>query len=193
MKIYGHVLGKDGKAIGGASVEIKNASFDTVYRTLSAEDGYYEMEADDEVYPFLTAVKAYADKYLEYWCQNIDLTRELTLDPVFDRLEIYGLDIFRVKGGYPSLMIYFRPMSLDKFLRGEEELAPDLCEIRVRIDGRDTGIYSESAVSEFLGDRRVRAYLLQTELPPAAEGTHRLSVEITDHDGNYGKAELFYR
>ena len=193
MKISGHVLGKDGNPIGGASVEIKNAAFDTVYRTVSAADGYYEMTADEEVYPFLTAVKAYADKYLEYWCQNVDLTHALTLDPVFDRLEVYGLDIFRVKGGYPSLMVYFRPMSLDKFRRGEAELAPDCKEIRVKIDGREAHIYSESAVSEFIGDRRVRAYLLQVELPTDSEGEHRLSVEITDHDGNYGKAEFFYR
>ncbi len=65
----------------------------------------------------LTAVKDYAVHYLEYWCQNISLESPMTLDVSFDQLEIYGLHAFMVKGGGNSLMVYFRPMSLSKFLQ----------------------------------------------------------------------------
>ena len=70
------------------------------------------------LYPYLIGVKDYAIENLEFWCHDLDLTIDQTLDFKFGKLEIYWTNVFQVKGAYPSLMIYFRPMSLEKYKLG---------------------------------------------------------------------------
>jgi len=189
MKIYGYVKSKSGDTIDGAVVELKNDCFETIYKTTSDKFGYYEITAEAGIYPFLVAVKDYAKDNLEYWCQNIDLSSDIKLDVSFDRIEIYGLHVFKVRGGYPSLMIYFRPMSLDKFQAGEQDISPDIKTINITIDGQKSEIYTQSKVEEFIGDRNVTAYLIQTSI--TSNHWNILSVEMRDTHGNYGKADIF--
>ncbi len=191
MKISGYVKDKKGIGVEGATVEIKNENFETLYRTYSDSNGYYEMIAEGGRYPFLVSVKDYGEENLEYWCQNIDLSRDVRLDVSFDKLEIYGLHVFFVKGAYPSLMVYFRPMSLEKFKNGEEDIAPDIREICVEIDNSKVEIYSKNKVGEFVGDRVITAYLLQVALPDRESDWNRLGIEICDENCNYGRADIF--
>ena len=111
MILEGYVSNKNNMPIAGASVEIKGDDFVTIYHTESAENGYYQFDIPSGHYPFLIAVKDYAVNYLEYWCQNIQLQQNMSLNVSFDKLEIYGLHVFTVKGGGNSIMAYFRPMS----------------------------------------------------------------------------------
>ena len=191
MKISGYVKDKGGISVEGATVEIKNDDFETLYQAYSDKNGYYEIRAKNEKYPFLVGVKSYGEENLEYWCQNIDLSRDVSLDIFFGKLEIYGLHAFDVKGAYPSLMVYFRPMSLEKFKAGEIDIAPEIHDICVEIDNLKVEIYSKNKVGEFIGDRMLTAYLLQVSLPEGQDKWKRLSVEISDENYNYGKAEIF--
>lgn len=191
MKISGYVTDKNGLCVEGATIEIKNGKFETLYQAYSNKLGYYEIDAESKKYPFLIGVKDYAESGLEFWCQNIDLTKDVSLDLSFDKLEIYGLHVFRVKGGYPSLMIYFRPMSLEKFKLGEKDIAPDLKEINVKIDDQVVDICFVNKVWEFVGDRNLTAYLIQVELPKGQTDWNLISVEITDEQDNYGQAKIF--
>lgn len=191
MKISGYVIDKNGIHIEGATIEIKNEKFETLYQAYSNKLGYYEIDAESKKYPFLMGVKDYAESNLEFWCQNIDLTKDVSLDFSFDKLEIYGLHVFRVKGGYPSLMIYFRPMSLEKFKLGEKDIAPDLKKINVKIDDQSVDICFVNKVWEFVGDRNMTAYLIQVEIPNGQTDWNLVSVEITDEQGNYGQAKIF--
>ncbi len=191
MKISGYVTDKNGICVEGATIEIKNEKFETLYQAYSNKLGYYEIDAERKKYPFLIGVKDYAESGLEFWCQNIDLTKDISLDLSFDKLEIYGLHVFRVKGGYPSLMIYFRPMSLEKFKLGEKDIAPDLKEINVKIDDQIVDICFVNKVWEFVGDRNLTAYLIQVELPKGQTDWNLISVEITDEQENYGQAKIF--
>jgi len=189
MKICGYVKNKNNIPIEDASIEIKNEHFETVYQTLSDNTGYYEISSEATTYPFLTAVKSYGVNFLEYWCQNIDLSKDVTLNLSFDRLEIYGLHVFSVKGSMPALMVYFRPMSLDKFKACETDISPEIEEITVTIDNTKAEIYCQNKVNEFIGDRNVTSYLLQVSGTPGK--WKFLSIEIKDTSGNYGKADIF--
>lgn len=190
MKLIGYTFDKNGVPAAETAVEIKDEQFQTIYAAVSDEHGYYEIEADAAVYPFVTAVKEYAVQYLEYWCQNIDLRQEQRLDIRMDMLEIYGLHTFRVKGGASALMVYFRPMSLAKFLAKEADIAPDIREIRATLDGEEVRVLVTNQVKESIGETCLTACLIQIENPKRTYW-NRLDVEIWDQDGHYGAATLF--
>ena len=185
MKLFGYTLDKNGVPIAGAAVEIKDEGFKTLYSAESNDDGYYEIEAGEAVYPFVVAVKDYGVSCLEFWCQNVDLRQELRLDARFETLEIYGLHPFPVKGGLNALMVYFRPMSLAKFQAGETDIAPDLREIRVELDGEDARILVTNRVKESIGDSELTAYLIQVENPNTGREWNRLDLEVLDQDGHF--------
>ena len=191
MQIYGSVKDKNGKPISGAGIEVKEESFETIYQCESDARGAYELELPAGRYPFLMAVKDYATKNLEYWCQNINLTQDLQLDLRFDTLEIYGLHAFRVKGAYPALMVYFRPMSLERYKRGEADICPDIKEIRVSVDGVPVSVLKQSRVPEYVGEQDMTAFLIQVECPAGATAWERLDMEIWDEEGAFGMATLF--
>lgn len=190
MKLFGYTLGKDGTPVAETIVSIKDERFQTVYETVSDVCGYYEIEADAAMYPFVMAVKEYAVHYLEYWCQNIDLRQDQRLDTRMDMLEIYGLHAFRVKGGASALMVYFRPMSLAKFLAKEADIAPDIREIKATLDGEEVRVLVTNQVKESIGDSCLTAHLIQIENPRGTKW-NRLDVEIWDQDGHYGAATIF--
>ena len=191
MQIYGSVKDKNGNPISGASIEVKEENFETIYQCESDVLGAYALDLPAGRYPFLMAVKDYATKNLEYWCQNINLTQDLQLDLRFDTLEIYGLHAFRVKGAYPALMVYFRPMSLERYKRGEADICPDIKEIRVSVDGVPVSVLKQSRVPEYVGEQDMTAFLIQVECPAGATAWERLDMEIWDEEGAFGMATLF--
>lgn len=187
--LQGYVCDKLGKPVPGALVELKDESFQTVLSAVTDGEGRYCLEAEKGVYPFVTAVKDYGVENLEYWCQNLDLRQDLRLDIRFDKLEIYGLHVFCVRGGMNPLMVYFRPMSLTKFLAGEGDIAPDIKTIEAKLDGRQARILMRNPVKELAGDREMTAYLLQLEAESRNWG--KLELSLWDTEGNFGMAGIF--
>lgn len=55
-------------------MEIKDNNFETIYFTKSDEHGDYKIDLPAGIYPFVTAVRDYGEKYLEYWCSNLSLS-----------------------------------------------------------------------------------------------------------------------
>lgn len=189
--LNGHTFDRYGKPLGGVVVEVKNESFQTIYSAESAEDGSFSVELPDGVYPFVTAVKEYGQNYLEYWCQNVDTAQAAALEITVDTLELYGLHVFRVKGGLDALMVYFRPMSLKKFQNGEADICPDVAQINVFVNGKPAEILVENTVKESVGDMEMTAYLLHVGNPEAAQGRARIDVKLTDTEGSCGAASIF--
>lgn len=142
-------------------------------------------------YPFLTAVKEYGINYLEYWCQNISIHANMTLDVSFDKLEIYGLHVFPVKGAGNSLMVYFRPMSLPKFQQGMQDIAPENIVIKANIDDQEIRVINTNLVKEFAGGRELSAYLIQVETSESIIPWHKFDLQITDADNHYGAATIY--
>lgn len=127
MFLTGCVTGKNGAPIPNASVELKDKNFETLYQTHSDATGHYQLDVPPGCYPFLTAVKEYAVQYLEYWCQDIPLTKPLSLDVSFDRLEVYGLHVFSVKGagnGWMGLLQAYEPGQIPAGETGSRSRGP---------------------------------------------------------------------
>ena len=191
MKIEGYVTDKNKSPIANALVEVKGEDFVTLFRTESKEDGYYVLDIPTGQYPFLTAVKDYGVNYLEYWCQNISLYTNMSLDVSFDKLEIYGLHVFPVKGAGNSLMVYFRPMSLPKFQQGMQDIAPVGIVIKASIDNQETHVINTNLVKEFAGGCELSAYLIQVETNKSNIPWRKFDLQITDADNHYGAATIY--
>ena len=191
MRIEGHVTDKTKAPIANALIEVKGEDFDTLFSTESDETGCYALEIPAGQYPFLTAVKDYGTNCLEYWCQNISLQSDLSLDMSIDKLELYGLHVFAVKGAGDSLMAYFRPMSLPKFQQGLQDIAPEGMVIRVSIDGRETPVIHVNPVREFAGGRELSACLIQVDTGESNMPWRRFDLQVTDAEGHYGAATIF--
>ena len=187
-------MGREG-ALAAVSIEVKNEKFETMYQTLSDESGKFELCVPDGSYPFLTAVCDYGGQYLEYWAQNVPAQREPELHIRIDTLEVYGLHAFIVKGAANTLSIYFRPMSLEKFKAGEDDIAPVLTEndITVTVNGRESKIYVVNLVREYVGEERrcLSAYLIQSSIPEGIKEWERIDITICDTEKHIGCATLF--
>ena len=191
MKIAGYVTDKNKEPIANALIEIKGEDFVTLFSTESNEDGYFVLEIPKGKYPFLTAVKDYGVNYLEYWCQNISLQTDMYLNISFDKLEIYGLHVFSVKGAGNSLMVYFRPMSLPKFQQGMTDIAPNDIVIKATIDNQEMRVINTNMVKEFSGGRELTAYLIQVETSDDNISWYKFDLQITDADNYYGAATIY--
>ena len=86
-------------------MEIKDNNFDTIYFTKSDEHGDYKIDLPAGIYPFVTAVRDYGEKYLEYWCSDLKLIHDAELNICIDTLEVYGLNYFKVAGAYPAITV----------------------------------------------------------------------------------------
>ena len=189
--LYGIVTDQNNIPYENALVEVKGEDFVTRFSAVTDQNGRYSIALPDGIYPFLTAVKDYAQTCLECWAHNVPVKGDTRLDLRFEALEIYGLNVFRVKGGFPSLHLYFRPMSLAKFHAGESDIAPELDQIRVYIDGTAAEVLTQNKVREYAGDRMMTAYLIQVSLPEGCTDWRRIDAEITDMDGHFGMATIF--
>lgn len=191
MRIYGTTKGKNGEIMAGSWVAVQNEKFETIYETVSDENGKYELELPEGHYPFLLAVRDYAVENLEYWCQNINLTKDLELNVQFGEIEIYGLHAFRVKGGFKQLMVYFRPMSLKKQQKGEQNLCPEIQKMHFWVDGQEAKALLTNHVQEQVEEGTAGAYLVQVDMTGEDYQWHRLDLEIWDDVGDYGSATVF--
>lgn len=191
MILDGYVTDKHKAPIANALIEIKGENFITLFSTESKEDGYFVFDIPKGQYPFLTAVKDYGVNYLEYWCQNISLQADMSLNVSFDKLEIYGLHVFTVKGAGNSLMVYFRPMSLPKFQQGIQDIAPEDIIIKATVDNQEMRVININMVKEFAGSRELTAYLIQVETSESNIPWHKFDLQITDADNHYGSATIY--
>lgn len=191
MILEGYATDKNRKPVANAVVEIKGENFDTLFNTESDDNGYYRFDIPAGKYPFLIAVKDYQSNFLEYWCQNIPLQENMCLDVSFDKLEVYGLHVFSVKGAGNSLMVYFRPMSLPKFQQGDSDIAPDTITVKAIIDNQEMTVVNTNLVKEFIGEREMTAYLIQVETPKINMAWHKFDLQIWDEYNNYGAATIF--
>lgn len=191
MLIKGYVTDQNQSPVIGALIEVKGEDFITLYRAESNESGYYQLDIPSGRYPFLTAVKDYGVHDLEYWCQNISLQSDMSLDVSFGKLEIYGLHVFSVKGAGNGLMAYFRPMSLVKFQQGERDIAPENMTLKAFVDGFETPVLTTNLVKEIAEDREMSAYLIQVDTSGIDGKWHKFDLQIKDKDCGYGAATIF--
>ncbi len=202
--IRGRVTDFEGRPIAGAEVYLMTAAFNPAAKAVTAADGSYAIAAEAGTYMALAATKDYYTKSLEYWAWNVPAFGELEINPRIDRLEVYALNAWRPQGAYPSLQIYFRPMSLlrtkaaaDK-AGGKDKLyglplidiSPRLeaKDIAVKVGGEAVDILRISPVKEVSGPGRdMNAYLIQTTLPKNAGTGEWVVIDVTLTDAESGE------
>ena len=69
-----------------------------------------------------------------HWCGNLSIKQDAELDIRSNILEVYGLNVFAVKGAFPALMVYFRPTK----------------SIKAYIDGREAALLRQNRVVEYI-------------------------------------------
>jgi hypothetical protein len=209
VRIYGCVTDFDGTPLDGVQIRVMNSKFNPVVETISDDLGHYEVQVPEGRYMALVAVRdsEYRSSRLEYWAWNILARNDLEIDPRYDRMEIYAMNAFRPQGGYPSYMVYFRPMSLSMLQEGVQEdstflaqsvidIAPRLTDgdMSITINDQQVRILSISRVKESGGPSSLYGYLIQCELPqePSSDSYDRIRIIATDPiSGDMGEGLLY--
>jgi len=119
VTISGTVTDFNSKPIDSVTVCVKDKSFKDLFTTISDKDGKYSLKVTKGRYTCLYAInlKHYGKSKLEYWAWNIPAFNDLEINPQYDRMEVYALNVFEPQvEPYDTYMLYFRPMSLTKAL-----------------------------------------------------------------------------
>lgn len=192
ITISGRVTDYEGNPIDSSTVRLIHANFSDAYITYTDADGRYSLEGVEkgsyaalyilrpEEYPRSNAVPK-EDMRLEFWAWNVIADRDLTIDARYHKLELYGTTVFKQIGGYPSMFVYFRPMSVTRYISYEElfldkakmeannvdlSVKPEFMDVEVYADDQPLTIYSVQAIEEYIGETgRQLGYLVQTSLP----------------------------
>ncbi len=208
VNISGRVYDFDDDPIEDASIEVKNDRFESVYQVKTDEEGRYELDVEEGRYMALATFKDYKTENLEFWCWNILAHEDMVIDGKIGGLEVYAMNAFLPQGALPSLIIYFRPMSLQrvKDAGGMEEvqkqspmdISPDLSEddIELKLNDQNVNILEINQVREAAGkDRSMIGYLVQCELPEELRDENIMRIRMTLSDrktGEKGSGCLFW-
>lgn len=222
ITISGRVTDFEGSPIDSCRVDVLYSNFSRAYSVWSDKDGYYSIpNVKKGKYMAIYAIrpKEYPralkvtekDMKLEYWAWNIIADKDLTINPRYHRLELYGTTAFKQNGGYPTMMLYTRPMSLGRMLSYGEDIykdkgvaekkqvdisaEPNEIEFKVYADDVPIAIRSIQPVEEYVGGRRMMAYLLYVDLPkrkPEKYCIFRIEAYNRAWGGEKGENAYFY-
>lgn len=211
VRIHGRVTDFEQTPIAGAHVRIMDHTFHPVSETVSDASGLYELRVPPGQYMALLAIRDsdYRTSRLEYWAWDLPATNDLEINPRYHRMEIYAMNAFRPQGGYPSFMIYFRPMSLSMVESGLKkdstfltkpviDIAPLFTEsdLEVLFNDQVVPILAMTRVQESGGQTMMFGYLLQCALPKGetAQVLDRIRIVASDRtSGDKGEGLLFVR
>ncbi len=116
IEISGQVTDFEGNPIDSAVVQLKHPDFSEAYSTYSDADGNYKLTGvkkgvyaamyvlRPKEYPRKNAVSP-KDMRLEFWAWNVIADRNLTINPRYHRLELYGLNAFMVMLNLKKLLM----------------------------------------------------------------------------------------
>jgi len=193
ITISGQVTDFDGNPIDSSLVKLIHKDFSTAYETYSNEMGYYTLENVEKgqymamfamrlkEYPRVNAVSE-EDMRLEFWAWNVIADKDLTINPRYHRLELYGFQVLEVLSGAPYLMAYVRPMSLSKYIAYgkdvylDKEKSEKVSDISIELKDIDFKIYagneplsihSVQSLVEYIGENNqsIKAFFLQFDRP----------------------------
>lgn len=195
--VSGQVTDFKGHPLDSVTIRIKNKSFENIYETLSDKEGNYSIKVKEGDYYCLYAIKLpeYRVNRLEYWTWNVPVHKDIVINPQYDRIEIYGINVFEPQvTPQETYMIYFRPMSLlktlklaseqdidkkkfetatqtENLLKSSEKLinmSPDSIseeELTIEINGIESEIVAVNKIIEYARGFRMYGYCVQVIKP----------------------------
>ncbi len=221
--ISGKVTDFNGNPIDSSVVQILHRNFSVAYETYTDKNGNYILKnipngiymamyvIRPKEYPRRNAVPK--DKMrLEYWAWNIIADKDLIINPRYDKLELYGTTAFEVYGGRPGLFIYFRPMSLTKYLsytestfldksKSEKEadisVKPENLDIKIYADDELLKINSIQTIQEYTGEDKLPmiGYIVQVDIPKTKPQNPYVIIKVVAENKEYnekGENIFFY-
>ncbi len=175
VQITGHVTDYSGKPLDSVYVVAMNKNFSPNTGAFTDADGRYHLELQKGKYMALLAVRMHEyprfsslpaeEQRLEYWAWNFIADKDTVINIQYHRLEIYGLNVFRIHGASPGYTIYCRPMSLTRLQNEMTDIAPDPdeLEINVEINGKPVNLNMAQKVKEFTEEGELFGYLLHVD------------------------------
>ena len=222
ITISGRAMDFDGNPIDSCIVKVLYSDFTIAYFTYTNKEGYYSIpDVVKGKYMAIYAIRpkeyprelkvAEKDMRLEFWAWNVVADKDLTINPRYNRLELYGTTVFKQNGGYPTMIIYTRPMSLGRLLSygqdmwkdkkkadtegGDISAEPENISFKVYADDIPVKIQSVQPVMEYVGGRRQMAYIIYTELPKTRPDKYcifRIEASNNAYGGEKGENLYFY-
>jgi hypothetical protein len=223
ITISGQVTDFEGNPIDSCMVQLMHKDFSTAYYTYSDKAGHYTLKDVEKgkymamyalcpkEYPRENAVPE-EDMRLEFWAWNVIADKNLTINPRYHRLELYGFQVFEVMGSGPYLMAYVRPMSLGKYIsyskdvyldKSEAEKVANISvqtndiEFKLYADNEPLTIHSVQSVEEYGGENNqsITGFFLQFDRPkkiPDSYCIFRIEATHKLFGGEKGENLYFY-
>jgi len=204
VTISGKVTDFSGKPIVSAMIEAKTRLFEMKYHAFSDKNGNYSINVEAGTYIGISCVRMndYGKSNLEFWAWNVPAYNNMTLNMRYERLEVYGLNVFKIQGAHRGYAIYCRPMSLTRYIEWEKNPSPlmniapnpDKMRIEVTINGSPAKVNMVEKLKEYAGKQTAEAYMIYTDMGAATNKPYdEIRVTITDlENGDKGEA-VYYR
>jgi hypothetical protein len=220
VRIFGTVTNFRSNPIDSVLVILKDRNFRDLYTVRADKNGQYSMTVKKGRYHCLYAINTnhYGKTALEYWAWNVPAYNDLEINPQYDKMEVYAVNVFEPQvGPYDTYMIYFRPMSLTKSLRLADEghkkeverramanhdtidIAPKTItsgQLTVRINDQKSTILTIQKVTEFARGLYLYGYLVQVQKPsnePGKQDVDKITVILHSRETDeYGKADYYF-
>ena len=214
VTIVGQVTDYDGNPLDSVSVFFQNTKFSVVKEALTDKEGFYKARIKRGRYYAMGALNMSKyivagsklpeeDLRLEFWGWNFIADRDTTFNMQYHRMEVYGINPYRIQGATPGYTIYCRPMSLtralayDKNKTAHAALAPssDLLDVKVTINDEEVPLRMKQEVVEYFDENESgNAYLLFVDLPKKKNNWpyYIFRIQMTDlENGDKGEAVYF--
>ena len=215
-RLYGRVTDFEGIPIDSVSIRLKNRQFENVYETLTDRDGKFSLIVNVSNYYCLYAIKLsdYKKTKLEYWAWNVPIFSDLEINPQYNNMELYGINVFEPQiTPHETFKIYFRPISLKKgnpdiIEKGDTiNMAPETItpnELDVKINGADAKIVVINKTTEYARGNYFYGYDIQVLKPSytletikdseRVKGFDKISIILkSEETGEIGKGETFVK
>ena len=218
ITISGQVTDFEGNPIDSSAVILMQKNFNPAKMTFSDETGHYKLEGVEKgQYIALIAIRlnehpsskqmfgiepvSAENMRLEFWAWNVIADKDLTINPRYNRLELYGFRVFEVIGGPPYLMAYVRPMSVGKFVETgnikDISPAPNDIEFQLFANEEPLAVRSIQTIKEYVGEgeKPHTAFIIQFDRPKSFSGNYcifRIEAKHNAFGGEKGENLYFY-
>lgn len=214
VTIQGTISDYLGHPIAGASVFVQDRDFKDLYQVKADDKGHYRLCLPKGSYPYLSAIREenYANSprfdgnvgeaRLEFWSWGFVADRDTTLDIHYDKMEVYGVNVFQIQGATPAFQIFARPMSIQRTIAWMADksrpahLAPsmDRLKVEVYVDGQPVEVLHKQKVDEYVSEGQMMDACLITVTRPdkATDKGYRVFRIVMEDLDNGDKGEALY-
>jgi hypothetical protein len=197
VEVSGIVVDFNNHPLDGATVLFKDELFKDLETATTNTRGEFRVKLPKRSYTVF-AVKDYGKNYLEYWHWNYQPKANIPLRIRIDGIELYGMKAFTAGSTkLPSLIVYFRPMSLQRLKNlgspsedelpksGHIDIAPEFTakDVTATLNGAPIEILGLNSVKEYIkSDLSIQAFLIHLKLINGSLSLPRGTLCLTVHD-----------